>query len=176
VAGHCLCDLVGVAEEELTSTAVHFIDTSGAGFDEARETAGSSYSNREESQLAAKKVRDLLGCGVPAGDIAVITPYSAQVQLLREHLEQEGIEIGSIDGFQGREKEAVIISLVRSNTEKQIGFLKDVRRMNVALTRARRKLIVIGDSATITAHPFYERLLEHFDLVDAYHVVWEEQH
>ena len=80
-----------------------------------------------------------------------------------------------VDGFQGREKEAVVISLVRSNKLKEIGFLNDVRRMNVALTRARRKLIVIGDSATITTHSFYERLLEHFDSVEAYHVVWEEE-
>jgi ATP-dependent RNA/DNA helicase IGHMBP2 len=83
------------------------------------------------------------------------------------------VEFGSVDGFQGREKEAIIISLVRSNKTKEIGFLKDVRRMNVALTRARRKLIVIGDSATITGDSFYKRLLEHFDKIGAYHVVWE---
>ncbi len=96
--------------------------------------------------------------------IAVISPYSAQVRLLREMLlrrpcartHSARIEIDSVDGFQGREKEAVIISLVRSNREGEVGFLADARRMNVALTRARRKLIVIGDSATITSHGFYQ--------------------
>ena len=72
----------------------------------------------------------------------------------------EGVEIDSVDGFQGREKEAVIISLVRSNDAQEIGFLGDVRRMNVALTRAKRKLIVIGDGATLSSHPFYARLFE----------------
>ena len=79
-----------------------------------------------------------------------------------------------MDGFQGREKEAVVISLVRSNAAGEIGFLADERRMNVALTRARRKLIVIGDSATIGGHAFYQRLLGYFELHDAYKTVWEE--
>ncbi|MEM7395482.1 MAG: C-terminal helicase domain-containing protein, partial [Verrucomicrobiota bacterium] len=112
--------------------------------------------------------------GLAPSDIAVITPYTAQVNLLREQLPSE-VESGTIDGFQGREKEAIIISLVRSNPEKEIGFLKDTRRMNVALTRARRKLMVIGDSATLAPFPFYERLLEHVDVFDGYHVVWEEE-
>ena len=84
------------------------------------------------------------------------------------------MEIDSVDGFQGREKEAVVISLVRSNREGNVGFLAETRRMNVALTRARRKLIVIGDSATITAHPFYVRLIDYFEQIGAYHSVWEE--
>jgi ATP-dependent RNA/DNA helicase IGHMBP2 len=84
-----------------------------------------------------------------------------------------GLEIDSVDGFQGREKEAVVISLVRSNSEGEIGFLADVRRMNVALTRARRKLLVIGDSATLGGHPFYARLISHFEAAHAYHTVWE---
>ena len=107
--------------------------------------------------------------------MAVITPYAAQVRLLRERLKSTNIEIDSVDGFQGREKEAVVVSLVRSNRDNEIGFLEDVRRMNVALTRARRKLIIIGDSATITAHPFYQRLVNYFETIGAYHSVWEEQ-
>ena len=83
------------------------------------------------------------------------------------------IEIDTVDGFQGREKEAVLVSLVRSNRDGEIGFLEDVRRMNVALTRARRKLIVIGDSATVTAHPFYQRMVNYFESIGAYHSVWE---
>ena len=72
----------------------------------------------------------------------MIAPYAAQVRLLREQLAVPGLEIDSVDGFQGREKEAVVISLVRSNPKGEIGFLGDVRRMNVAMTRARRKLLV----------------------------------
>jgi superfamily I DNA and/or RNA helicase len=85
-----------------------------------------------------------------------------------------GVEIDSVDGFQGREKEAVVISLVRSNATGEIGFLADVRRMNVALTRARRKLLVIGDSATLGGHPFYKRMIEYFEAAGAYRTVWEE--
>jgi superfamily I DNA and/or RNA helicase len=84
------------------------------------------------------------------------------------------VEIDSVDGFQGREKEAVVISLVRSNATGEIGFLADVRRMNVALTRARRKLLVIGDSATLGGHPFYKRMIEYFEAAGAYRTVWEE--
>ncbi|MCB0126540.1 MAG: hypothetical protein KDE58_29990, partial [Caldilineaceae bacterium] len=101
----------------------------------------------------------------------------AQVRLLRDMLAtylDQGLEIGSIDGMQGREQEAVILSLVRSNSEGEIGFLGDIRRMNVALTRARRKLIIIADSATIGGEPFYAALLDYLDDVDAYHTVWEE--
>ncbi|NMB89634.1 MAG: DNA-binding protein, partial [Chloroflexi bacterium] len=101
----------------------------------------------------------------------------AQVRLLRglaERLGRPELEIDSVDGFQGREKEAVVVSLVRSNRQGEIGFLEDVRRMNVALTRARRKLIVIGDSATVTVHPFYRRMVDYFEARGAYHSVWEE--
>ena len=86
----------------------------------------------------------------------------------------DGLEIDTVDGFQGREKEAVVISLVRANAKGEIGFLGDTRRMNVALTRARRKLIVIGDSATIGGHPFYAELLTYFEEQGAYRTVWEE--
>ena len=125
------------------------------------------------SCLPFRGSRDSPRGGLSADCIAVITPYSAQVRLLREHLSEE-IEIGSVDGFQGREKDAVLISLVRSNRDGDVGFLAETRRMNVALTRARRKLLVIGDSATVTSHPFYQRLVDHFDAIGAYHSVWEE--
>ena len=170
-----LKDLPGVAENELTATAVHFIDTAGASYDEVVEPDGESRLNPLEAELVLRKVQALLDSGLPAADIAVIAPYSAQVRLLRERLRSSDIEIDSVDGFQGREKEAVIVSLVRSNRDNEIGFLEDVRRMNVALTRARRKLIVIGDSATITVHPFYQRLVKYFEGIGAYHSVWEEQ-
>src|SRR5205814_9846487 len=107
--------------------------------------------------------------------IAVIAPYSAQVRLLREKLAISGLEVDSVDGFQGREKEAVILSLVRSNREGDMGLLADIRRINVALTRARRKLLVIGDSAPLSCHPFYQHLLTYFESIAAYGSVWEEE-
>ena len=94
----------------------------------------------------------------------VITPYNAQVDLLRNMLDNSmftGIEIGSVDGFQGREKEAIILTLVRSNDDGEVGFLADDRRINVAVTRARRLACVIGDSSTISSHPFLGMVMIH---------------
>jgi superfamily I DNA and/or RNA helicase len=174
VSSHLLRDLPGVAAGPLTETPVEFIDTAGAGYDEELEPDGESRLNRQEADVVVHKVRALLEAGVAAADVAVIAPYAAQVRLLRERLPIDGLEVDSVDGFQGREKEAVIISLVRSNSEGEIGFLGDVRRMNVALTRPRRKLLVVGDSATLAAHPFYQRLFEYFEGIGAYRSVWEE--
>ena len=84
------------------------------------------------------------------------------------------MEVDTVDGFQGREKEAIVISLVRSNDEGEVGFLAETRRMNVALTRARRKLIVLGDSATLASHPFYARFLDHVQATGAYRSVWDQ--
>jgi ATP-dependent RNA/DNA helicase IGHMBP2 len=175
VKGHRLCDLPGVSASALTEEPVLFLDTAGAGYDEELEPEGESKLNPQEATLAAKKVRELLACGVLPADIAVIAPYSAQVRRLRRELaDVDGLEVDSVDGFQGREKEAVVISLVRSNPEGEIGFLADVRRTNVALTRARRKLIVIGDSATLSGVEFYKELFEYFEAIGAYYTVWEE--
>jgi predicted DNA helicase len=168
-----LVDMPHVSESPLTVTPIHFIDTAGASYDEEPEPDGESRLNPLEAELVVKKVNELLAHGVAPEHIAVISPYSAQVKLLRQKL-NHGIEIDSVDGFQGREKEVAIVSLVRSNPEGEVGFLADTRRMNVALTRAKRKLIVIGDSATITAHPFYEKMVKYFESIGAYHSVWEE--
>lgn len=174
VATHRLCDLPGVRAEPWTEQPLQFLDTAGAGFEDEVEPDGESRRNPQEATLVAKKVRVLLESGLSSSDIAVIAPYAAQVRLLREMLPIAGLEIDSVDGFQGREKEAVVLSLVRSNNEGEIGFLADVRRLNVALTRARRKLVVIGDSATLAVLPFYRRLFEYFEERGAYQTVWEE--
>ena len=174
VRGHVLAGLPDVAPGLLTSSPLHLIDTAGANYDEESEAEGASLLNRQEAELAARKVQQLVDAGIRAHGIAVIAPYAAQVRLLRSLISIEGLEIDTVDGFQGREKEAVVISLVRSNAKGEIGFLADTRRMNVALTRARRKLIVIGDSATIGRHPFYERLIDHFGRHGAHASVWEE--
>jgi hypothetical protein len=174
VRTHRLCDLPGVLANPLTMSAVEFIDTAGAGYDEEPEPDGESRLNPREAELVGRKVRALLDAGVSPAAVAVIAPYAAQVRHLRERLTVPGLEIDSVDGFQGREKEAVVLSLVRSNREGAVGFLADIRRMNVALTRARRKLLVIGDSATLSCHPFYQGLFSYFESIDAYRSVWEE--
>jgi predicted DNA helicase len=174
VAGHLLGDLPAITEAEITVQSLTFIDTAGAGYDEQREEPGRSHFNPPEANLVGTKARQLLETGVAPSQIAIITPYAAQVRYLREQLGNAGLEIDTVDGFQGREKEAVIISLVRSNASGEIGFLGDTRRMNVALTRARRSLIVIGDSATIGSAPFYHRLLEYVEQRGSYRTVWEE--
>lgn len=175
VAGHTLADLATISAPPLTDAPLEFIDTAGADYDEEPEPGGESRRNRREADLVCRKVRALLGAGIASECIAVITPYAAQVRMLRERLSIPGLEIDSVDGFQGREKEAVIISLVRSNPEGEIGFLSDVRRMNVAMTRARRKLLIIGNSATLSNHPFYRDLLAHCESTDAYRSVWEQE-
>jgi superfamily I DNA and/or RNA helicase len=173
VSSHLLRDLPGVVSSSVTDRPVEFIDTAGASYDEEQEPDGESRLNPQEANLVVAQVQALLQAGLDPTQIAVIAPYSAQVRHLRDRLRVTGLEIDSIDGFQGREKEAVVISLVRSNPTGEIGFLGDVRRINVALTRARRKLIVIGDSATLSSLPFYQRLLEHFEAIGAYRTVWE---
>jgi len=174
VRSHCLCDLPGVSQHPLAESPVRFIDTAGAGFEEETEPDGESRFNRQEASLVSRKLNELVAAGVSPAAIAVIAPYAAQVRLLREQLDLPGLEIDSVDGFQGREKEAVIISLVRSNQAGEIGFLSDIRRMNVAMTRARRLLLVVGDSATLSTDPFYQRLFDYFERIGAYQSVWEE--
>ena len=177
VVTHTLAGLPGVEESPLTLSPLTFIDTAGAGYDEEAEEEGESRLNRQEASLAIRKIQELLQAGVAPQQLAVICPYAAQARWLQSLALVENIppslEIDTVDGFQGREKEAVIITLVRSNPRGEIGFLSDIRRMNVALTRARRKLIVIGDSATIAGHPFYRRMLDYFETHGAYHTVWE---
>ncbi|MGB1252968.1 MAG: AAA domain-containing protein [Candidatus Promineifilaceae bacterium] len=172
ISGHLLSDLVDTSAPIL-ETAITYIDTAGASYDEEREPKGRSLRNLQEAELVVKKVDQLLAAGISPNAIGVITPYSAQVRALNNLVNSE-VEVNSVDGFQGREKEAIVISLVRSNMRGEVGFLQETRRMNVALTRARRKLIVIGDSATVTAHPFFANLISYFDSIGAYASVWEE--
>ena len=175
VAGHRLCDLPGVTACPLTESPITFLDTAGASYDEALEEDTGSRKNPQEAALTAKKVRALVAAGVTPSRIGVIAPYRAQVRLLRDRLaDLPGLEVDSVDGFQGREKEAIVVSMVRSNPEGEVGFLADTRRTNVALTRARRTLLVIGDSATLANESFYERMLTHLESIGAVSSVWEE--
>jgi superfamily I DNA and/or RNA helicase len=119
-----------------------------------------------------------------AWNIGLIAPYKAQVRKFNELLFEsynypnlrsfsELLTIDSIDGFQGQERDIILLSLVRSNTKNEIGFLADTRRMNVALTRAKRKLIVVGDSATLSAHPFYHAYIDYVEANGCYHSIYE---
>ncbi len=104
-------------------------------------------------------------------DVGVISPYRAQVQYLRQQLRKREffkpfkglISINTVDGFQGQERDIIMISLVRANDKGEIGFLRDLRRMNVAITRARMKLIILGDASTLTKHPFYKKLYDYIE-------------
>ncbi len=106
-------------------------------------------------------------------DVGIISPYRAQVQYLRRQLKKKEwvkpfrhlISVNTVDGFQGQERDVILISLVRANDEGQIGFLRDLRRMNVAITRARMKLIILGDASTMTRHPFYKKLYDYIELI-----------
>ncbi len=176
VAQHVADELPGVASTPLTGKPVTYVDTAGAGFDEQWNELLESRENRGEAELAVKILRELLASGLKPKDVAVLTPYVAQAKLLKSLAREAGLEIGSVDGFQGREKEAVILSLVRSNEAGQIGFLGDMRRLNVAVTRARRCLIVIGDSATIARNSVYEKFVAHADSLDAHRSAYEWSH
>ncbi len=154
-----------------------FVDTAGRGFDEEQPEGSSSFRNPGEARLLIARAKDLVRAGLPAGEVGVIAPYSAQVAELRAlaalHPELEAVEIDSVDAFQGREKEAILLSLTRANAEGAVGFLADLRRINVAITRARAHLFLLGDSGTVSRHPYYERLIEAARQAGGYRSVWE---
>lgn len=174
VKNHTLADLPYVGSAPETTEPFLFLDTAGRGFEEALEPGSESRYNKEEADLVLTHLNKLLALGVKPEEVAVISPYSAQVRLLTSKMPDPGIEVDSVDGFQGREKELVILSLVRSNVEGELGFLADTRRMNVAMTRAKRKLVVIGDSATLSKIPFYERFIQYAESAGGYRSSWEE--
>lgn len=165
-----------VEETEDTEEPLVFYDTQGGDYPEKSEEEGASKkgkglmseskSNEMEAALAKYHVRKLVEAGVKPEDIAVVTPYNAQLALMSGPLKVEfpGIELGSVDGFQGREKEAVVVTLVRSNEKGEVGFLGEKRRLNVAMTRPKRHLCVIGDSETVRkGSVFLKRWMEHLE-------------
>ena len=137
-----------------------FIDTGGSEtFKERTRRGSTSKENAGEAKLVEEIAARLLSAGIRPEDIAVISPYDDQVALIRKMLRVEGLEIKTVDGFQGREKEVVIVSFVRCNKSREIGFLRDLRRLNVSITRAKRKLVLIGDSNTLESEGCYKRLV-----------------
>jgi len=180
---HTLAGISGVLDCEETQTPFVFLDTAGLGFEEKEEEGTSSRYNEEEAQLVVKLYKKLVESGVAPFQIGIVSPYKAQVKLInqmiagqRDEPEAKDLpEIDSVDSFQGREKEAIIVSLVRANLKGDIGFLSDTRRMNVAMTRARRKLMVVGDSATISTLSFFQDFITYAESINAYRSAWELQ-
>lgn len=163
VESHVLRDLPGVSAVDETSTPLLLIDTAGCGLDEMEVTDEQSKGNPGEVDIVELHIKALTDAGLKAKDIAVIAPYNLQVDLLRQKLSAKHpeLEIKSVDGFQGREKEAVVLSLVRSNRKGEVGFLAEDRRINVAVTRARRHIAVVCDTQTVQNHPFLKSLVHH---------------
>ncbi len=138
-----------------------FLDTSSMEAKERSLAGSNSYDNPVEAEIVLDVLDESVKLGLAPEKIAVITPYKDQVDLLNHRNKIEKVEINTVDGFQGREKEMIICSLVRSNHNKNIGFLRDLRRLNVTLTRAKRKLILIGDSNTVQKHSIYNDLINY---------------
>ena len=155
-------------------TPLVWIDTSKIDSSE-HEVRGRSRSNADEARLVIHTLRDYIDMLSPQKvenervDFGIITPYRGQARLIRRLLKlqhyfrrlKRQITVGTVDGFQGQERDVIVISLVRANAEGQIGFLRDLRRMNVAMTRARMKLIIVGNADTLSRHRFYRELAEH---------------
>jgi predicted DNA helicase len=149
----------------------------------AEQFVGESFGriNQKEATLAVDTLQEyLLKIGKQRLtdeniDVGIISPYRAQVGLLRRLIKERAdmkplkrfVSVNTVDGFQGQERDIIVISLVRSNENGEIGFLRDLRRMNVAITRARMKLIIVGDSSTMTRHPFYKKLFDYVNEICA---------
>lgn len=159
---------------------VVFIDTAGCSFDEHIHPENKSRFNPEEFYALREHLYQYLDAfPYEKPSIGIISPYREQVVFMEKEIEIDpllsgiNLTVQTIDGFQGQERDVIYISLVRSNTKSEIGFLNDYRRMNVAMTRARMKLIVVGDSGTIGNDKFYEAFLAYADTEGSYRSAWE---
>jgi predicted DNA helicase len=187
VRARSLADYATVKDDGARPSPLCFLDTAGKGWDEEREgqlgsadnaQRGPSTKNPGQAARTVAEARRLLSRGVPPQEIAVITPYLAQARDLRAALRDaiaRGLEVGTVDGFQGREKDCVLVDLVRSNAEGSVGFLADIRRMNVAITRARRFLLILGDTGTLASHAYYKALLDSAESRGAYLSAWKDE-
>ncbi len=156
-------------------TPISWIDTSEMEFKESFVGESFGRINKQEADLLLSEleayIRRIGGERILEEriDFGIISPYKAQVQYLRSRLKSSPVwkpyrhllTVHTVDGFQGQERDVIFISLVRANEQGQIGFLSDLRRMNVAITRARMKLVILGEAATLARHPFYRQLLEY---------------
>ncbi|MEZ4359047.1 MAG: AAA domain-containing protein [Kofleriaceae bacterium] len=185
VAAHVLEDL-GVRPDAERPGPFVLIDTAGKGWSEERAAGGGgsrggrdpSLQNPGHAERVAAEARRLLSRGLPPGELAVIAAYDAQVRRLRALLSAErhaGVAVGTVDSFQGQEREAVIVDLVRSNERRELGFLADLRRSNVALTRARRFLLVVADSSTLGEHAYYGELQRYVEALGGHVSAWADE-
>jgi superfamily I DNA and/or RNA helicase len=156
------------------------IDTSGRGWEESPGEGAESIANVGEAECALRLFDELTAHGGhERWSVGIISPYRGQVRLINTLLTDEyrqrvaSLDVDTVDSFQGSECDIIIISLVRSNDDHDIGFLKDIRRMNVAMTRARRKLIIIGDGSTIAAHPFFRGMWEYVERHATIRSAWD---
>ena len=171
---------------------VEFIDTAGLGYLEITIPESRSTANPEEAELLLKRLAQLLEPHIQCSQaeheqdlltIGVIAPYRAQINCLLDAIEenddlyrllqQRMLSVGTVDSYQGQERDIIAISLTRSNNHGDIGFLSDIRRMNVGMTRARRKLLLVGDSSTLGSHPFFMDLLAYVKRTGGYRTAWE---
>jgi hypothetical protein len=161
-----------------------FIDTAGCGYEEKQ--VGTSTSNPEEAAFLVNYLRHYQNeCTLAAAytenlSIGIIAPYKEQLEAIRQAIHEEGsfpfkgqLSVNTVDSFQGQERDIILISMTRSNPDSRIGFLSEIRRMNVAMTRARKKLVIIGDSSTLAQHAFYAGLIEMAEKHNAYQSAWE---
>ncbi|MCJ8163542.1 AAA domain-containing protein [Pontibacter sp. E15-1] len=169
--------------------AVEFVDTAGCGYNEVESPESSSSANPDEANLLLNHLALLLRDYSPTDAdaeplrIGVIAPYRAQINYLQDRVEhmpqlhelklKRQLSIGTVDSFQGQERDVIYISMTRSNEKGEIGFLSDIRRMNVAMTRAKKKLVIVGDSATLSQHPYYADFLAYVESINAYRSAWE---
>lgn len=171
----------------LLHKAIQFIDTAGCGFEEIQNQETLSLFNPPEAQLIWKHMQLLLdeckqqSVNTESLSIGIIAPYKSQIEALHEQFHEtefsqeikNNCSIKTIDGFQGEERDIIYISFVRSNDKGEIGFLSDIRRTNVALTRACKKLVMIGDSATLANNKFYKALIDYCEAQNCYTSAWE---
>jgi predicted DNA helicase len=168
---------------------VEFLDTAGCGFLELAIPESRSTANPEEANLLLERLAQLLQPYDQAEHqqapltVGVIAPYRAQINYLKDAIEDNDtlnglmlrrmLSVGTVDSFQGQERDIIAISLTRSNANGEIGFLSDIRRMNVGMTRARRKLLMVGDASTLCSHPFFMDLLAYVKRIGGYRKVCE---
>lgn len=161
------------SDKPVTADSNHlfFYDSAGADYTEQEDEHSASLYNPEELRF----IHRLMDAeGIDPKSTVFITPYNGQLQQAKDYFKDIPFQrFSTIDSFQGQEAAAIILSLVRSNPNQQIGFLNDYRRINVAMTRARKKLYIIGDSSTIGSDEFYSKMLDYVEEINAYHSVFE---
>lgn len=169
VRDHTLADL-GVTGQALPAehrdvldpdAPLVFADTARIEVSERSPEGSTSRENTAEADLLVSFARAYLDVGLAPEQIAIVSPYGDQVDRIRGTIDVDGLEIDTVDGFQGREKEVVLVSLVRSNATGEVGFLDEPRRFNVALTRARRKAVIVGDVETVGSADVYDAFVEY---------------